>query len=176
MERIGGRGFETELVAEVVGFLVCVGDHGPHSNRLCDGGAAQQRILKQGSADPSVLVIAIDSEPCEDEDGHGSLGRLPLQQSLRCTIWLNLANRQRVIADDMIPFAGYEGARRAGSLGVSGMAMEPVVQRIFLAAKVAEVVLPSQRLGLRIRHDLLEDAWLREELAQPAGDTRWPVE
>jgi hypothetical protein len=40
------------------------------------------------------------------------------------------------------------------------VAMEPIVQRVFLAAKVAKIVLPAQRLRLRIRHGLLEDAWL----------------
>jgi hypothetical protein len=54
--------------------------------------------------------------------------------------------------------------------------MKPVVQCLFLAGEVGEVMLPPQRLRLRVVHGLLEDAWLREKLAQPAGDARGSVE
>jgi hypothetical protein len=152
-----------------------MGDYSPYAHRLRDGSAAQQHILKQRSTDAPMLVIAIDRKPSQDEDRHRSLCRLAFQQSLCRVVWLNLPDCQRVVANDAIPAAGYEGSRRTG-LSVPRVAMKPAVKCVFLAAKVAKVVLSSQRLRLRVPHGLLEDAWLGEKLSQPAGDTRWPIE
>jgi len=58
--------------------------------------------------------------------------------------------------------------------------LKPDVERFFPAAKAIEDVLASQRLWLRAGHrlgsPLLEDAWLREQIAQAAWNLRGPVQ
>lgn len=141
MEGVGGRGFEAEPVVELIGFLVCVGHDGAHSHGLGHGGTTQQCVLKEGPADAAVLVPAVNRESGEHQNRHGLLLGLPLQQSLCCVFGSHLADCERVVADHLFVAAGDEGARRSGGLGVSCVPVEPVVQRIFLAAEIAEVVL-----------------------------------
>src|SRR6187397_151737 len=50
-----------------------------------------------------------------------------------------------------------------------GVTMEPVVEGSFLATEVVEVMLPPQRLGLRIRHDYSKTLGFEKSLRSPLG-------
>jgi hypothetical protein len=59
------------------------------------------------------------------------------------------------------------------------MSVQPTIQRFLSAAEIAEFVLSPQRLRRRVGHRerwLLENAWLREELAKAVWNTGRPVQ
>ena len=71
-----------------------------------------------------------------------------------------------VILDQMTP----------GCLGMSGITMEPVVQPVFPTGETVQVMLAKQWLGRRIAHGLLEDAWLRVEIAESVRHARGTIQ
>lgn len=176
VKRVGWGRFEAELVVEGACPLDRMGHHSAHSHRFGNSSTTQECVLQQRPANPLALVTAINRKPGENQDRHRPFRRLTLHQPLCRIVWSDLSDRESVVADDPPPITGDESARRTSGLGMPGATVEPVIEGLFLAAKITEVVLTPQRLGLRIGHDLLEDARRREELPQPLWDMRGPIE
>ena len=69
----------------------------------------------------------INGKAGQNHDWNRPFGGLPLEQPLSRCARLNLPDGEGVIADYPIAVRSDENARRPGCLGMSGIAMEPVV-------------------------------------------------
>lgn len=176
MEWIGGRRFKAKLIVEPARALIGMGDESPYPNRLCRIRTAQQSVLKQGSTDPLALMPSIDGQARQNHHWHRAFGGLPLEQALRRDARLDLSDSKRVEANHPFPIRGYENACGAGCLSMPGITMEPVVQRVFSTGETVQIMLATQWLRRGIGHRLLENAWLRVEIAESVGDVRRTVQ
>jgi hypothetical protein len=154
-------------------------DDSSYAHRLRNLIAAEQRVLQQRPSESTFLVRFVHCEAGQDDDRYRTPGGLALEEALRGVIRLNLADRQRVEADHPLFVRGDEGARRAGCLGVSGVALEPAVKGHLAGDELGKVVRASQRLWPRIAQglpELLEDARFGVEAAKTLRDPRRSLE
>jgi len=86
---------------------------------------------------------------------------------------LDLGCCERVVRNDVCAlFSDDEYSGALGGIGSSRVALQPQVELGLTAIEVVELVLSSQPLGPPVRHPLVEDASIGEELGQ-TGNIPW---
>src|ERR1035437_5140097 len=97
-------------------------------------------IAQQTRPDLSPLMIFVDSQPADDHDRH-RIWHVAPDTARRFRMRHNSANRQGIIAGDMLAGANDVGARSATLLVLQRPPPQPVVKRRLSAVELREIVL-----------------------------------
>ena len=121
-------------------------------------------------------MTPVDGQPSKENNRHRTLGLAFAYPSYGC-LWVERGSSKRVIADYSVSLArGYEHAGRSCSLGLPRIPVQPIVEGGLAAFEFFEPVPLVERLWLRIRHGLLEDAGGAKELRETWVVPYRPVE
>ena len=137
LQGVHGRGLEVEALVERPGVLVLrVHQHGADADHVGGPGDPQQRVLQKRASDAATVLVAIDRQARQDDDGHRVASKTA-RHAPRHRFAHHASGGKRVVAHHYFAPADDIALDRFGRLAREREALEPVVEGRLAAVEYA---------------------------------------
>jgi len=182
VQRVGWRFLESVLHVPPLRLVVLrVHQEDSGSDLVSGRNTTPQYVLQKRATNAGTLVLGVDRESREKNRGHRARARLARERPGSRFVRPYFCRRESVVPDDgLLIVKGRDiDPCRVGSMCLSRVLLQPVIEGRFAAMELVEPVTLLERLGVPVGHEPLlgyEHAGAGEQPLQPIKSRFWSIE